>query len=140
MSIEPGIYVAKVFEHAIGETKAGLPQAVITFKFGGHSIKYYGSFSPKAAPWTIKALIACGLEGQNPAGPLKIGKEVSITIAEDVNLQGQPVMKVRWVNPISGIKNVIAPDAAKAKLADLEGAVLAARADLGVGDDSEIPF
>lgn len=138
MSIQPGTYVAKVVSHAISETKGGDPQAAITFGFDGHTLTYFGSFKPGALKFTIQALLACGLKGQNPAGALEIGKEVSIVVADEVGQDGVSRTKIKWVNKLGGVKNVIAEDAARAKLSALEGAVMAAREEQGVQD--EIPF
>ena len=137
--IQPGTYVVKIASHAISETKAGLPQAAITFSNG---LTWFGSFKEgKAREITLKALLTCGLKGNNPAGPLEIGREVSIVVDDETGEDGKTRTKVRWVNALGGgIKNVISPDHAKAKLQGLEGAVMAARSEHGGSDDSEIPF
>ncbi len=141
-NIQPGTYVAKVVSHAISETKAGDPQAAVTFGFDGHTMTWFGSFKAgKASEITIKALLVCGLKGNNPAGPLEIGKEVSIVVEEEIGQDQKARMKIRWVNALGGgIKNVIAQDLAKAKLSALEGAVMAARSGQGVDHSEEIPF
>lgn len=143
--IQPGTYIAKVVSHAISETKGGDPQAAITFSFTEagkiqHSLTYFGSFKEKARPFTIKALLACGLKGNNPAGPLEIGKEVSIVVENEEGQDGKIRAKIRWVNQLGGVKNVINPDAALAKLAALEGAVFAARSESQIHDSDSIPF
>lgn len=140
--MKAGTYNAKVVSHAISETKAGDPQATVTFSFeaeGTKSITWYGSFKEAAAPITLKSLLVCGLKGNNPAGPLDIGREVSIVIEAD-DYKGKSTLKVRWVNALGGVRNVIPQDAAKAKLSALEGAVMAARQDLGLSDDDEMGF
>lgn len=147
--VKPGTYLAKVVSHAISETKGGEPQAAITFSFDadgrGQTMTYYGSFKEKAREFTIKALLACGLKGNNPAGALEIGKEVSIVVENEEGQDGKTRSKIRWVNQAGGIRNVIPQDLAKSKLAALEGAIMAARHDLGIrneggSDDDEIPF
>ena len=139
--INPGTYVAKVVSHGITETKAGAEQAAVTFSFDGHQLTWFGSFKEgKAREITIKALLTCGLKGNNPAGPLEIGKEVSIVVADEVGQDGKTRTKIKWVNPIGGIKNVLAGDAAKAKLSALEGAVMAARQGGDFEDTDTIPF
>lgn len=140
--IKPGTYKATVVSHATSETKEGLPQAAVTFAFdceGPRMLTWYGSFKEKAAPHTIKALLNCGLSGQNLAGPLEIGKEVSIVIDDEQGLDGKVRSKIQWVNALATIKNIIPQDLAKAKLASLEGAVMAARSKLNIHDD-DIPF
>lgn len=145
--IEAGTYPAKVESHAITETKNGDPQAVVTFAFKVGSairkITWYGSFKEKAQPHTIKGIIACGLKGNNPAGALEIGKDVSLVIEVEANDKGQEINKVRWVNSPSEPRNVIDPKAALAKLSALEGAVMAARQNNKSGpsdDHDDIPF
>lgn len=143
--VKPGTYSAKVLSHAISETKAGNPQAVIKFSFESdgapHTLTYFGSFSEKAAPHTIKALLTCGLQGSNPAGPLEIGKDVLIVVEDEVGEDGKTRSKIRWVNEAGQIRNIIPQDAAKAKLSNLEGLVMMQKQKLGVTDDSDpIPF
>lgn len=140
--INPGTYKAIVVSHAISETKAGEPQAAIVFSFddgGPKTITWFGSFREKARPITIKALLVCGLQGNNPAGPLEIGREVSIVVDDETGNDGKVRTKVKWVNQLGGTRNVIAQDLAQAKLSALEGAVMAAREELAIPDDS-IPF
>lgn len=146
MSIQPGTYIGKVFTHAITETKAGDPQAAVTFTIDDEgkqkSLTWFGSFkSPKASEITIKALIACGLKGNNPAGDLEIGKEVQLVVEEEEGQDGKLRTRIRWVNPVGGAASMkkVDPAAAKAKLSSLEGAVMAARQATGINDE-EIPF
>jgi hypothetical protein len=143
--VTPGQYKAAIQSHAITETKEGKPQAHITFEFEAdgreQTIGWFGSFSEKAAPHTIKALLTCGLTGNNPAGALEIGKEVSITIEDEVGQDGKTRSRVRWINPLSKPKAIISPDLAKTRLAQLEGAVMKARIDLNIKDEADvIPF
>lgn len=141
--VTPGTYTAKIVSHAITEAKSGNPQAAVTFSFEAdhktQSMIWYGSFSEKAVPFTLKALLACGLKGNNPAGPLEIGKEVSIVIEDEVGQDNKTRSKIRWVNAPGAVRNVIPPDMAKAKLSALEGAVMAARQSLGKPEDDELP-
>jgi hypothetical protein len=143
--VKPGTYRATILNHAISETKGGDPQAAVTFSFEAdgksHTMTWFGSFKEgKAREITIKALLTCGLKGNNPAGELDIGKEVSIVVEDEVGQDGKTRTRIRWVNPIGGVKNVMPADAAKAKLSDLVGAVMAAREDHKIPDSDEIPF
>lgn len=141
--IKPGIYLAKVISHAVTETKDGNPQVTITFSFEAEGIKsltWFGSFKEKALPHTLKALLVCGLKGSNPAGALDVGREVSIVVDDEEGQDGKIRSKIKWVNALGGAKNVIPPDLAKAKLSELEGAVMAARQELGLPDSDDIPF
>lgn len=138
--IEPGTYKATVLKHGISETKDGSLQAVVTFSLdagGPKTLAWFGSFKEKALPHTIKALLVCGLKGNSPAGPLDIGREVSIVVDEEIGQDGKTRTKVRWVNAIGGaIKNVVDQNIATAKLAALEGAVMAARHDLKIPESA----
>ena len=143
--ITPGTYKAAVLNHAITETREGKPQATVTFSFESngeaHTITYFGSFSERAAPHTIKALLNCGLQGNNPAGPLQIGKEVQIVVEEEIGQDGKTRAKVRWVNQLGSVKNMIAPELAKTRLSQLEGAVMSARQELNIKEErDDIPF
>lgn len=142
--IRPGNYSATVASHAISETKSGAPQAVVTFNVktdsGLQKLSWYGSFSEKAIAITAKALLACGLKGNNPAGDLEIGKEVSLVIENEINQEGKEITKVKWVNKPGAIKNVISPEIARMKLSSLEGAIMQARAENNNPDDDVIPF
>lgn len=134
-------YRATIVSHAISETKAGDPQAVITLSYdsdGPKSITWYGSFKEKALPHTLKALLVCGLQGNNPSGALEIGKEVYITIGDEAGSDGKMRTKVKWINPVGGFRKVMPQDLAKSKLSALEGAVMSARASLNINE--EIPF
>lgn len=145
--VKPGTYKATVISHAISETKAGLPQAAVTFSFEAdgrpQSLTWFGSFKEgKAREITAKALIVCGLKGNNPAGDLEIGREVSIVVEDETGDDGKVRSKIRWVNPPNAVRNVIPSDMAKAKLAELEGAIMAARQELNIpdADEDQIPF
>jgi hypothetical protein len=142
--VTPGTYKATILSHAISETKAGNPQAVVTFGFevngSSHTLTWYGSFSEKALPHTLKALIVCGLKGNNPAGDLDIGKDVLIVVENEADEQGRERNKIRWVNALNSIRNVIPKDMAAAKLSSLEGAVMSARLKLGVSSEDDFGF
>ncbi len=141
MSIGPGTHTAKIVSHTITETKAGDPQASIEFAVGDDRIHWFGTFKEgKGRDITIKALLACGLKGDNPAGPLEIGREMSIVV-DDETWEGTTRTKVKWINHLGAVKNMNPKDLAKAKLANLEGAVMAARQTMGTTTDTnEIPF
>lgn len=142
--VSPGNYKAMVLSHAISETKAGLPQAAVTFSFEAnghpHTLTWYGSFSEKALAHTIKALLVCGLKGNNPAGDLEVGREVSIVVEVDVDDQGKERNKIRWVNAVGTIRNAIPQDLASLKLSSLEAAVMSARQRLNIPSEDEFGF
>ena len=138
--IEAGTYTATVSSHAITLTKSGDPQVVVHFDIKGHgNISYYGYFTDKAREYTINNLIKLGLQGDNPAGALQIGKEVELVLVNE-SYKGKDSVKVRFINLPGERKEVEAVpiDMAKAKLAALEGAVVLARSKLNMSE--EIPF
>lgn len=143
--IAPGQYPAKVLSHAITETKAGEPQATITLQLEldgkKASLVWFGSFKEgKAREITVKALLTCGLVGNNPGGALEIGKEVMITVDNETDQAGRVRTRIKWINPLSIVRNVIPKELAAAKLAVLEGFVMAARQSNGGADPSDLPF
>lgn len=141
--IEPGRYAAKVVAHAITETKAKDPQASVRLGFetaeGPRELVWFGSFKEGALPHTIKALIACGLKGNNPGDDLTIGQEVSIVVDIDQDQEGKDKNVVRWINAPMGFKKVIEPMTAKAKLEAYSGAVMAAKQEMGIGPKNHAP-
>lgn len=143
--VKPGTYIGTILSHAVTETKAGDPQASVTFSFDADSrpqnMTWFGSFKEgKAQEITIKALLTCGLKGNNPAGPLDIGKQVSLVIEDEKGQDGKIRSKIRWVNALGGVKNVIAPDLAMSKLDALAGAVALARQENNIPESDDIPF
>lgn len=127
--VKPGKYLARIVEHAITETKSGEPQAVVKFGFDVEEtyreLNWFGSFKEKALEHTLRALVNCGLKGNSPAGPLELGKEVSITVETDVNQDGKERNVVRWVNKIATLGKKVDDMTAKAKLEKYSGAVMA---------------
>lgn len=143
--IEPGTYKATLISHAISETKNGDPQSAVTFSFAdqnqkSHSMTWYGSFKEKSLPITLKALITCGLKGNNPAGPLEVGREVNLVIDSETDDQGKERLRIKWINHLSEVRNIIPQNLALSKLAALEGAVMLARNKSHKTESDEIPF
>jgi hypothetical protein len=144
--IKEGTYTGKVVDHAITETKDGNPQAYIRFEFEAdgttRELPWYGSFKEKALEHTIKALVVCGLEGSNPAGPLSIGKEVSIVVKIDKDNNGNDRNVIRWVNRLGGV-NPVDPVKARSSLEKYSALVIATKQNMGVkdsGGSSDIHF
>lgn len=157
MSIyKSGRFSAKVTDYGISETKAGDPQAFVTFEVafpdGAASMTWYGSFKPgKAQEITFKALQALGLNGKvtdlsngPEAGPIAVGTEASVVVEEEQRQDGQGTwFRIRWVNRAGGGSAVQRADAAtaKAKLAKLniEGAMAKFRAT-NPDVNADVPF
>lgn len=141
--VKPGRYTAKVVEHGITETKNGDPQAAIRFSFEAEGkqreLVWFGSFKEKAAEFTLQALVNCGLQGNNPAGPLEIGKEVSIVVDVDQDQKGNDRNVVQWVNKLGGIGKKIDDSAAASKLERFSGAIMAIKQREGIGPENHAP-
>lgn len=147
--VKSGRYPAKVVSHAITETKGGDPQAAIRFGFetsdGPKELTFFGSFKGGALEHTLKALVASGLKGNNPAGPLEIGKDVSIVVEINKDINGNDRNVVRWVNQPGGVTNKMDDMSAKAKLEQYTGAVMALREKVNAppslnSDDDDLGF
>lgn len=103
---KPGAYLAKAVDWGISQTQAGLPQAVICFRYeGGGDLLWFGSFKEKAVERTIETLVLLGLKGavedlatgvQGKA--LDMTKEVEIVVEEKADSTGKPRIGISWVN------------------------------------------
>lgn len=135
--VRPGTYSAKVGDHGVTETKSGAPQVAVKLSFetpdGPRQLTWFGSFKDTVVEHTIKALVACGLQGNNPAGPLEIGREVSIVVDVDKDQDGKDRNIVRWVNAPGGVLKKLASKEAAAKLEKFAGAVAAYKNKTGAG-------
>src|SRR5690606_13826997 len=113
--VKPGIYNAKLVDYYIGKTNQGLPQAELWFEFEAEGTKrtmpYFGTFKEgKGREITLKALLVCGLRGNDPSiltlgkegNGLELGKEVSITISQENDQDGRARNRIQWVNPLGG--------------------------------------
>lgn len=141
--IKEGTYEATLVKHGISETKAGKAQAYADFKLntpGSEQITWYGGFTEKSTPWTVKVLLTLGLQGNNPAGALLIGKNVSLVIVHETGEDMKIRAKIKFVNELGGVRNVIPQEMAIAKLSDLSGAVMQARVDMNKPDEEKLPF
>lgn len=108
--VQPGKYLAKVTDYGIGTTKEGLPQVLVMFAYKDkdqdeHSLIWFGSLKENAKPYTIDALLACGLKGNDLEvladgvgnGALDTEKDVQITV-EEHEWQGKKSMRIQWIN------------------------------------------
>lgn len=148
--IEAGIYEAKIIDYGIGQTKAGDPQVMILFEYNDndgqrHELIWYGSLKEKAIPYTMKTLLYCGMNCNDPmelaegipsnildaATPLKITVEL-----EQKNDGTGTFAKIAWVNRAStgGLAKRITKSEAKIKMGalNLKGAMLVARQETGI--------
>lgn len=147
--LDEGYYTATVKGREIVTTKTGKLMVNITLDIEGEGLIYRGLLEGKGLKFTLDALLACGLKGDNPAGEIEVGKKVSATIEQE-DYNDKTYNKVAWINPLGQTggkkKETVPQDLALAKLADLQIEVVKARAAQKADapaslDDSEtIPF
>jgi hypothetical protein len=132
MELANGIYRARVTQWALGKTDKGNEQVVMEFDFlddgfVGTRMSWYGYFTEKGLPITLKALRTCGWHGSDLADLSGVEiNEVSLTV-ENETYEGKTRPKIKWVNAVGGfnLKAPLAADEAKAFGARMKGAVLA---------------
>lgn len=133
--MENGTYRAKAVRAELGETNTGNVQVGIAFQltaeeYSGQKLTWYGTFTDKAMPITLKALRTAGWKGEDVSDLSSIGgpdaPEVDLVV-ENEEYQGQWRTKVKWVNAAGGpmMKTALTGDKAKAFAAKMRGAVLA---------------
>lgn len=134
--IEKGTYKAKAITGALGKAGTGKEQVGIEFALtdgSGNTIWWYGFFTPDALPVTLRALRACGWEGDDLSDLAGIdAHEINLVIEHEEYPRGSGEIraKVKWVNSGDGVgmKEQLAPDAAKAFAAQMKGRILALNA------------
>lgn len=134
MELPNGIYQARATRAALGETKEGNERVAVEFElltegFAGQRITWYGYFTDKAFPITIKALRACGWYGDDLSDLSGIEiNEVELDIQNEA-YEGKVSARVKWVNaPGSGgmaFGSPLPTDRAKALAARMRGQLLA---------------
>jgi len=97
-------------------------------------LTWYGQFTEKSEPHTLKALRVCGWVGENLADLTSIdgGVEIEAVVVHEDDLQGQPRARVRFLNPIGAggvaMKAKMSEEQAKAFAERMRGRVLASAA------------
>lgn len=147
MELESGRYVGVLKDFGIGKTKSGLFQAVLSFDIEHEgetvSMNWYGSFKEKAALHTVKALVVCGLVGddvsviaEGPSGKgLTLGIKVSLVVEREADESGKIRSRISWINSLGGerFKRVEVMQG----LSNLKGLVLEARQKTGIAAPAE---
>lgn len=129
-SVPAGIHIGKVRDYGITKSQAGNPRIIIGFKIelpdGSNGSVYYngGLETDKQREFTIKALLACGLNGNLStvdelvafnqgagSGALNEDKDVEVVV-EHEEYEGKTFARVKFVNEPGGstIKNKLAKD------------------------------
>lgn len=152
--IKPGKYTARIVNYGIAETKAGDPVVKVLFEFedeaGRRELTWTGFLTEKGAPITMKALLTCGLRGNDIAGLFE-GVASGLLDAESpvqIDVDLEPGLKdkskfyptIKWVNRLGGASfgAALKPES-KARLAGLRGAIMSARAETGIKDPGMTP-
>lgn len=132
MEMTDGVYRARAVSATLGENSKGNEQVAIQFRFlaaelVGQTITWYGTFTDKSADISIKALRACGWQGNDLTELLGIdANDVDLVVANET-WEGKSRTKVKWVNPINALAmgTPLAQDKAKAFAARMKGTILA---------------
>lgn len=110
MELQPGKYLGKVTDCAIGKTKAGLPQVILMFDFddnlgNSHSKMWFGSLKEgRAREITLNALLTCGFNGEDLLalndGPacLDIDKVVELKVENRPDQNGKVWANISWIS------------------------------------------
>jgi hypothetical protein len=132
--LDAGTYRARAIEAALGETDAGKEQVAVRFELldlPGQGITWYGYFTEKSTPITLKALRTAGWRGNDlmDLGDLcnpETTPEVYLVV-EHETYEGKTSAKVRWVNGAGGlsIKKALDPNKAKIFAARMKGQIVA---------------
>lgn len=132
--LDAGTYRAHAIEAALGETDTGKEQVAVRFSLLDHEnteITWYGYFTEKTAPVTLKALRTAGWRGTdlmdlsdlcNPDSTPEV-----FLVVEHEEYEGKTSAKVRWVNGAGGLalKKALDPNKAKVFAARMRGQIAA---------------
>ena len=125
--MEAGRFKAFVQDKIISENKQGNPQVVIQleveFVDGKQVMNYYGQLTGGAVEHTLKALVACGIQGYSLLDPITKGTEVSVTVTEEIDQNHKPQFKIAWVNKPFTMGSPMDEGKAKIALKQYEGAL-----------------
>lgn len=149
--LQQGKYEAKIIDYGVGTAKSGSPQVMILFGIqtqdSFHELTWYGNLSDKAMKYTLEALLACGMQGNDVAaladgvnsGLLDVDTPVSVTVAHEMSEKdGKTYARIKWVNRAGGaaFKNKLSKQEATIKLGalDLKAQMAFMRQELGVAD------
>jgi hypothetical protein len=135
-----GAHRAKAIDAALGMTKTGKEQVGVCFELveNGERITWFGYFTDGTFERTIESLRYLGWTGTDlmdfrqglPAG---CDKEVEIVVDEEDDQNGNPRLKVRWVNGGGGVavRDVLDETAARSFSARMKAKVAALQAAKG---------
>ncbi|MCU0232149.1 MAG: hypothetical protein MUC67_12385 [Acidobacteria bacterium] len=136
MSLKNGTYRARPLSAVLGFTQSGSPQIAVEFAIvdpPGERIVWYGYFTDKTWERTEDALRYCGWNGSDISdfsygNPLPVGfdQEVELVVEEELDQEGRPRPRVRWVNSGAGValRNVMTTAQAKQFAAELRAKIM----------------
>jgi len=140
--ISVGTHRARPIHSDFSTSGTGKKQIVVTFAMEADPndrIRWYGFFTEKTEQRTVESLMILGWDGVDlyefsgglPAG---VDKTVELVIDEEVDQNGNPQLKVRWINEEGGLpmKNVLGDAEARAFGASMRAKVAAMRARKGI--------
>ena len=123
--MEAGKFKGFVIDKIISENSKGNPQVVIQveveFSTGKQLMNYYGQLTEKTVEYTLKALVAAGIQGNSLLDPVTKGTEVSVTVVEEVDQNNKPQFRIAWVNKPFSIGAPMDEGKAKMGLKEYEG-------------------
>ena len=142
--IAAGTYRARATDTQFGFTQGGKEEVAIRFQIEtGERITWWGYFSEKAFPVTMRALSACGFQGDDLDDLSTVGDlEVELVVtAEEDERTGKMRSRVRWVNRLSSanveLRNPMTTDQKRAFAERLRARVQEHLVDRGNGSTGQ---
>lgn len=136
--IPEGRWRAHAMNAELGYTQSGNEQVIVNLAFSGgqdpevdnRMITWWGSFSDKAKPHTLKALLTLGWDGQDLAELTGVQQhEVELVVQHEADQRGQMRHRVRFINAIGSggatVRNPMSDEQKRAFAAKMRGEVLA---------------
>lgn len=139
-----GTYKGHVADYGAATNSKGQPQIVVKFKIqtpeGDQFLNWYGFFSEKSTPFTLKTLLLLGFTGNDisvlsqgvASNSLSTTQEYDLAIAKET-WEGQTRTKIKFISlPGSqGIKNAVTGGEATKVLAKFNADLAALKAQQG---------
>lgn len=137
--MKAGKYQARAIGMAFGQTTKGSDYVRVHLKVKVgtevETISWDGFFTEKTETRTIESLrlLGCTMPGDDITRSDGLGSKIAeVVIEEEVNAQGMPEAKVRWINDTHRAPAVVLDSSGKAQLAArLKSAVITSRVATG---------
>ena len=134
--VRPGRYVGRAISAGLGTTSGGTEQMGVEFEFlddPNVSLWWYGYFSEKSLPWTVKTMRALGwsgddlaeVEGDRERVVKLFPREVQLVVVSEPERQydaagdlvdtGRMRSKIRYVNEIGAMRGLARPMSAETR-------------------------